>query len=69
VAVKGVVSIDPLVIEVGSDQLNYGTQPKGPMNMRREDPVGSLQVVSLKSRPLTRPQAEEELVPPNLVLD
>jgi hypothetical protein len=68
VAVKGVVSIDPLVITVGPDQLNYVTQPKGAMILRREDRVGSLQVLSLESRPLTRPPAEEELTPPNLSL-
>jgi hypothetical protein len=68
VAVKGVVSIDPLVIVVGQDQLNHGTQPKGAMILRREDRVGSLQVLSLESRPLTRPPAEEELAPPNLSL-
>jgi hypothetical protein len=43
VAVKSVVSIDPFVIAVGPDPLNYGTQPKGAM--RREDRVGSLQAV------------------------
>jgi Na+/melibiose symporter-like transporter len=37
VALKGVASIDPLVITVGLDQLNYGTQPKGAMISRRED--------------------------------
>jgi hypothetical protein len=57
-AVKGVVTIDPLVIIVGPDQLNYGTQPKGAMISRREDRVGSLQVLSLERRPLTRPPAE-----------
>jgi hypothetical protein len=66
VAVKGVVSIDPLVITVRPDQLNYGTQPKGAMISRREDRVGSLQVLSLERRPLTRPPAEKELAPPNL---
>jgi hypothetical protein len=68
VAVKGVVSIDPLVITVGPDQLNYGTQPEGAMILRREDRVCSLQVLSLESRPLTRPPAEKELAPPNLSL-
>jgi hypothetical protein len=64
VAVKGVVSIDPLVIAVGPDQLKYGTQPKGAMILRREDRVGSLQVLSPESRLLTRPPAEKELAPP-----
>jgi hypothetical protein len=68
VAEKGVVSIDPLVLAVGPDQLNYGTQPKGAMILRREDRVCSLQVLSLESRPLTRPPAEEELAPPILFL-
>jgi hypothetical protein len=68
VAVKGIVSIDPLVVTVGPVQLNYGTQPKGAMILRREDRIGSLQVLSLKSRPLTRPPAEEELAPPSLSL-
>jgi hypothetical protein len=58
VAVKGVVSIDPLVITVGPDQLNYGTQPEGAMILRREDRVCSLQVLSLESRPLTRPPVD-----------
>jgi hypothetical protein len=31
------VSLDPLVVTVGPDQLNYGTQPKGAMILRRED--------------------------------
>jgi hypothetical protein len=53
VAVKGVVSIDQLVITVGPDQLNYGAQPKGVMISRCEDRVGSLQVLSLK-RPHSR---------------
>jgi hypothetical protein len=48
--------------------LNYVTQPKGAMILRREDRVGSLQVLSLESRPLIRPPAEEELAPPNLSL-
>jgi hypothetical protein len=52
VAMKGVVSIDPLVITVGPDQLKYGTQPEGAMISRREDRVCSLQVLSLESRPL-----------------
>jgi hypothetical protein len=68
VAVKGVVSIDPLLITVGPDQLNNRTQPKGAMISRREDRVESLQVLSLGTRPLTRPPAEEELAPPNLSL-
>jgi hypothetical protein len=38
VAVEGVVSIDPLVITVGPDQLNYGTQPEGAMILRRDTP-------------------------------
>jgi hypothetical protein len=53
VAVKGAVSIDPLVITVGPDQLNYGTQPKGAMIFGRKHRVGSLQVGSLERRPLT----------------
>jgi hypothetical protein len=35
VAMKGIVSIDPLVVTVGPDQLNYGTQPKGALILRR----------------------------------
>jgi hypothetical protein len=41
VALKGVFSIDPVVIAVGPDQLNYETQPKGAMTLRCEDRVGS----------------------------
>jgi hypothetical protein len=37
VALKGIVSIDPLVIVVGPGQLIYGTQPKGAMILRRVD--------------------------------
>jgi hypothetical protein len=58
VAVTGVASIDPLVITVGPDQLNYGTQPKGVMILRRENRGGSLQVHSLEFRPLTRPPVD-----------
>jgi hypothetical protein len=38
------------------------------MILRREDRIGSLQVLSLESGPLTRPPAEKELAPPNLSL-
>jgi hypothetical protein len=63
VALKGVVSIDPLVIAVGPDQLNYETQPQVAMILRREGRVGSLQVLSLESRPLTQlPAGESEPV-------
>jgi hypothetical protein len=65
---KGVVSIDPLVITVGPDQLKYGTQPEGAMISRCEDRDGSLQVLSLESHPLTRSPAEKELAAPNLSL-
>jgi hypothetical protein len=51
---KCVVSIDPLVITVGPDQLYYGTQPKGATILRREDRVDSLHVLSLEGGPLTR---------------
>jgi hypothetical protein len=37
VAVKGVVSIDPLFITVSPDQLNCGPQPMGAMTSRREE--------------------------------
>jgi hypothetical protein len=37
VAVKGVVSIDPLAIAVDQDQFDYGTQPKGAIILRHED--------------------------------
>jgi hypothetical protein len=63
---KGVVSIDPLIITVGPDQLNYGTQPKGAMILRREDRVDSLQVLSPEGGPLTRLtrlQAENPICP------
>jgi hypothetical protein len=68
VAMTGVVSIDPLVVTVGPDQLNYGTQPKGAMILRRVDRGGSLQVHTLEFRPLTRPPVEEEEASPNLSL-
>jgi hypothetical protein len=41
VALKGVVTIDPVVITVGPDQLNYETQPEGAMTLRCEYQVGS----------------------------
>jgi hypothetical protein len=65
---KGNVSIDPLVVTVGPDQLNSGTQPRGAMILRREERICSLQVLSLESCPLTRPPAEDELAPPKLSL-
>jgi hypothetical protein len=37
VVVKGIVSIDPLVATVGPEELNYGSQTKGAMILRRED--------------------------------
>jgi hypothetical protein len=37
VAMKGIASIDPVVVKVCPDQLNYGTQPKGAVIVRRED--------------------------------
>jgi hypothetical protein len=37
VAVKGVVSIDPLAITVDQDQFDCGTQPKGAIVLRHED--------------------------------
>jgi hypothetical protein len=37
VAMKGVVSIDQVVVTGGPDQLNYGTQPTCAMILRRED--------------------------------
>jgi hypothetical protein len=68
VAVKGVVSIDLLVITVGPDQLRYGTQPKRARILIREDRVGSLQALCVESPPLAQPPGEEELAPPNLSL-
>jgi hypothetical protein len=36
-AMKGIASIEPVVVKVCLDQLNYGTQPKSTVIVRREN--------------------------------